>query len=359
MTLEPRRVAVLLSGGVDSAVAAALLLHQGYQVTGLHLRMVDGEPLPPAGEFPSPPADVRGVAEALGIPLVHLDLRRQFSRVVIRPFVETYAQGRTPNPCVGCNPDLKFASAVGFAQREGIGQVASGHYARLAVDAEGVCRLRRARDASRDQSYFLHRLPGRILARLIFPLGEMTKGDVRRVAAELNLPVARKPDSQEICFLGGRSPLEFLSRAIPTCARRTGPLVDGGGAVLGYHDGIHQFTVGQRRRLGLAKGRPLYVVGIDPGDGSVRVGDDRDCYHTAFRIVDTHWAGPPPGPEPLRVLVKVRQRHEESPARIWCRGQEATVIFDKPQRAITPGQSAVCYDGDVVLGGGIIKALGA
>lgn len=349
-----KKVLVLMSGGVDSSVAAALLARD-YEVMGVTLRLWEDEgPAVAVGREVDHISDARSTALLLGIPHRVLDLREAFREAVVQPFIDDYCRGRTPNPCVLCNPLVKFGLAMNFAGECGADFIATGHYARSGRDPSGRFFLMKGADRSREQSYFLYRIGGEALSRVIFPLGEMTKAEVRSTAKRFGLPAAGKEDSQEVCFIRGGDVKSFLIRHMSPVARRPGPIITSGGDMLGRHDGIHGYTVGQRRGLKVAAGRPLYVLGIDPEDGTMIVGDDNELFSAGMRVGNLKWSAPPPKEAAIRAMARIRYRHREAPALITVTGDQATVIFDKPQRAVTPGQSAVFYQEDRVLGGGII-----
>jgi tRNA-specific 2-thiouridylase len=336
-----------MSGGVDSSIAAALLLQEGYRVEGVSLRLWDS----PRHDdrICSDHRDAARVAKALGIPHTEIDQREAFERSVVAPFVAEYARGRTPNPCVACNGDFKLGKLVDWAIRRGADFVATGHYARLRPAAAGMT-LCRARDASRDQSYFLFSLRQEQLSKARFPLGEWTKGDVRRHAAALGLPVATKPDSQDLCF-GDPASLVRSRGAGGT----VGVIVNEHGNVLGRHGGVEGFTVGQRRGLGVAAGAPMYVCSLDAGASRVVVGP-RPPRALAVIASGWTWTGEPAG-RAERLSAQVRYRHRPVEARVAVEsGAHARVDFGQPVAAATPGQAVVLYRGDAVVGGGWITA---
>jgi tRNA-uridine 2-sulfurtransferase len=353
------KIIVAMSGGVDSAVAASLVREQGDAPIGVFLCAGLGAPEAGGGPqrccSPTDSDDARQVAARLGIPFSVLDFAPDFDRLIDR-FCEEYGRGRTPNPCVLCNRDIKFGRLLDYADALGASRVATGHYARVEQEA-GRWRLRRGADRSKDQSYFLFALPTDRLERIRFPVGEMTKARVRDRARELGLPVHDKPESQEVCFVRGTIG-ELVRQRRPDLVR-PGPVLDREGRELARHEGIVNFTIGQRRGLGIAVGRPQYVVAIRPEDAAVIVGPPEALRAGGLVAEQTVWHGPAPM-EPVRAEVQIRYRHAAAPA--WLVRLEdgrAEVRFDTPQPAVTPGQAAVFYQDDRVLGGGwIARATG-
>jgi tRNA-uridine 2-sulfurtransferase len=348
-----------MSGGVDSSVAAALLAEQGHDVIGLSMQLYDQREGQTAfGSCCSLDDlhDARRVAAAIDIPHYIMNFERQFDEQVVSNFVAEYAAGRTPLPCARCNSDLKFATLADRAAAFGAEAVATGHYARVDRDERsGRARLRRGVDASKDQSYFLFSLTQDQLAHAIFPVGDRPKDAVRDYARRRRLPVADKPDSQEICFIPDHDYRSFVAKHAPDAAR-AGVFVDQQGRVLGTHEGIHRFTVGQRKGLGLAAQppAPLYVVALRPADQQVVVGPRSALERTTLTASAVNWIAGEPD-EVIRATVQIRHRHPAAPARVRSLGgAHAEVIFDEPQVAVTPGQAVVFYDGEVVLGGGWI-----
>lgn len=343
-----------MSGGVDSSVAAARLLAQGYDVVGVTLHLWD---YPDDGSVksrccaPEDIHDARRVADALGFPHYSFDRRELFQREVIEPFVDGYLGGETPSPCVRCNRGVKIKELLALADKLDASRVATGHYARL-VEQDGHTQLHRARDASKDQSYFLHMLGEATLSRLCFPLGDSDKAEVRAEALRLELPGAQKGESQELCFVPtGRYDSFVSDRAAGRL--RPGPIVDENGRTVGQHAGVHRFTVGQRRNLGVALGKPSYVVGIDPEQGRVELGPVERLMAASAELQDVHLA---PGLGlPLSAEVQVRYRGTPLAARVVDAPKGARVLFERPVQAVVPGQFAVFYAGTRVLGGGLIS----
>ena len=365
-------IAVAMSGGVDSSAVAALLREQGHSLIGLTLQLWNQRRL--SGHEGMPESvqgrccsiddvyDARRVAEQLGIPYYLVNQQQRFETDVIQPFVAEYLAGRTPIPCTLCNNHLKFDQLLTTARGIGATHIATGHYARNRFDeTTGRWILSRPADRSKDQTYFLFGLTQDQLAHTLFPLGEMQKPVVRELASTAGLAVATKPDSQEICFIPGgdysaflRAYLDEQERDMPDTA---GELVSTTGEVIGSHAGIHNFTVGQRKGLGVSNPSPLYVLNIDPTTNRVTAGADTDLLSRHLRADRINWIAVPELTASLRVHVKIRHRHEPAAATL-SPSQDGTVqaLFDEPQRAITPGQSAVFYDGDDVIGGGWITA---
>jgi tRNA-specific 2-thiouridylase len=359
--MRGERIVVGMSGGVDSSVAAALLAEAGHDVVGVTMRVWPWQESPePTSRFGSccgseAVDDARRVAGALGIPYYLLNMTDEFDRAVIAPFTESYRGGRTPVPCVACNTDLKFGSLLARAQAWDAAAVATGHYARVAQES-GRWVLRRARDLRKDQSDFLWPLTQAQLAAARFPVGELTKAEVREHARRLGLPTADKPESQEICFVPGGDYRRFLEAREPAVFR-PGAIVDRDGRALGRHGGVAGFTIGQRKGLGLAGSRPLYVIDLDAQTNRVTVGDAADLERDRLEVSRAHFIAGEAPPEPLRVTAKIRHNHEPAAATVRVLGPgRAEVVFDMPQRAITPGQSCVWYCDDVVVGGGVIEA---
>jgi tRNA-specific 2-thiouridylase len=366
------KIAVAMSGGVDSSAAAAILKEQGHELVGFTMQLWDqrrginvdenGDPLPSRCCSLDDVYDARRVAEELGFPFYVLNLERDFERDVVQPFVSSYLNGETPIPCVACNSRLKFASLDRLAVSLGCEKVATGHYARVEFDATtNRYKLLRGRNEQKDQSYFLWELTQEQLSRALFPLGEMSKPEARDAARQHGLVgVAEKKESQEICFVPDGDYAGFIDRYLDAEAATdrlpgTGEIVDASGRVLGQHGGIHRYTIGQRRGIGIADERPLYVISLDAGQNRVTVGPQEELLGTTFTAAGVNWVASAEPGEPVRAEVRVRYRHTAAPATITqLPNNRVQVVFDEPQRAITPGQATVFYRGDEVVGGGWI-----
>ena len=353
------RVVVAMSGGVDSSVAASLLARAGHDVIGLSMQLYDQRES--ADAFGSCCSlddlyDARRVASAIGIPHYIVNFEERFQASVVRNFVSEYASGRTPIPCVHCNADLKFATLVERADAFDAASVATGHYARVVFDEPtGRYRLLRSVDRDKDQTYFLFSLTQAQLARAMFPVGHLTKHDVRAHAREHGLAVAAKPDSHEICFVPDGDAAGFVERNLDSRPRQA-EVVDTRGRVLGTHRGVHGLTIGQRKGLGLSAGVPLYVLRLDPDAAQVVVGPREELEQLTLTASSVNWIAGAPPDEPRRVTARIRHRHADAPATVTPdTGDRAHVQFDTPQLAITPGQAVVFYDADEVIGGGWIE----
>ena len=350
------RIVVAMSGGVDSSVAAALLAEQGHEVIGLSMQLYDQRGDEAFGSCCTLDDlhDARRVADAIGIPHYILNFERQFHDTVISNFVREYATGRTPLPCAHCNSDLKFSTLLDRASGLGAEQVATGHYARVEQASGGRWLLRRSADPVKDQSYFLFSLTQAQLARASFPVGALTKPEVRAQARRLGLKVAEKPDSQEICFVLDGDYASFVARKEPAVAHG-GAIVDQRGEVLGSHGGVHRFTVGQRKGLGVSGPAPLYVLKIEAESGQVTVGPREALEQTSLTASGVNWVAVDVPSGCLAVSAQIRHRHRPAIGRVHAIGHDrAEFIFDEPQQALTPGQAVVFYDGDLVVGGGWI-----
>ena len=340
-----------LSGGVDSSVAAATLHHQGYEVVGLTLWLMKGK-----GQCCSEGmVDAAFICEQLGIPHHIVDSRDVFQANIVDYLVSGYQAGITPLPCSACNKTVKFGPMLKYAREElGIKKIATGHYARISYDAtRDRYQLRRAEDLTKDQSYFLYDLTQDLLSASIFPLGELKKTETRRLAAEYNLKTADKPESQDLCLVESHGSMRsFLDKYI---SQTTGDIVDSEGKVLGQHQGIHHYTIGQRKGLGIAAAEPLYVIGLDTGRNRVIVGTRDSASDTKCSVERVNWVSMPEPTAPIRASVQVRYRSKAVSATVIpLEGSRVEVIFEEAQFGITPGQAAVWYDGDILLGGGII-----
>ncbi len=351
-----------MSGGVDSLRTAALLKHSGHDVFGLHMRLPSVGSDPGSATYDTGPEKlerVQRLAEQLAIPLFVSDLRAEFEALVVEPFLEAYRSGFTPNPCVLCNARIKFGHLLRESERLGAERLATGHYvhSRSPARANGRWSLLRGADPGKDQSYFLYRLSQRQLAKVLFPLGPYTKSSTHRWARETGLASLLGEESQEICFIPSGNYRQLLRRRGRWASSPVpGPIKHLNGTVLGQHRGIFNYTVGQRRGLGIASSAPYYVVRLEPETNTVRVGRVEDLYCSRFRVDELNWVSVPAPQQPLPAQVRIRHQHAPADALITPVSEaSAEIIFTKPQRAVTPGQSAVFYRGDLVLGGGTIS----
>ena len=346
------KIAVAMSGGVDSSVTAALLKQQGHEVVGITMRLFE----PHTTGSGSAAHDAGVVAAHLDIPHHVVDFEPDFRKLIINDFIKEYCSGQTPNPCVRCNRFIKFGLLLEAAHTHGADLLATGHYVRKTVDPDGTCHLRTARHIRKDQSYFLYTLSQERLAQLVFPLGEMeSKDEVRRLAREFGLPVAEKSDSQEVCFIPNDDYIAFLENS-GGANNPPGDILHVNGTVIGRHQGTHRYTIGQRKGLGIAWSEPLFVVEIDAQRNAVIVGEVENVFASGLIAEEISWINPPPAEE-FATACKIRYRHQPVPCRVRLLGEErCEVIFDEIQKAVTPGQSVVFYQGDEVLGGGRITA---
>jgi tRNA-specific 2-thiouridylase len=360
-----------MSGGVDSSAVAGLLQRRGHPIVGLTMQLWNQRRLPdivPEGQVTGRCCslddvyDARHVAQHLGIPYYVVNFEKRFEEQVVKPFISEYLAGRTPIPCTLCNNFIKFDQFLEMAAGVGAGRIATGHYARISYnDGTGRYQMRKSLDAAKDQTYFLFGLKQEQLAHTLFPLGEYTKPQVRELARELGLPVAEKPDSQEICFVPNGDYAAFINAYFEEQGiapdRTRGEIVDTAGRVLGEHDGVHHFTVGQRKGLRIAARAPLYVIATSPSDQRVIVGGNDDLLRPRLTAKEINWISIAPILAPVRAEVKIRNKHAAAPTTLYPTSDPSRVEvhFDEPQRAVTPGQGAVFYDRDLVLGGGWIE----
>lgn len=341
-----KTVAVGMSGGVDSSVAVHLLKEAGYQVIGVHMLLHDDGSSLAARE-------AENVAKRLEVPFYTVDLRRAFRQEVIEPFIREYLAGRTPNPCVRCNQQIKFGYLADFARQIGADFIATGHYAQIERRGENVY-LKRGQDERKDQSYFLCQIRREMLSRVLFPLGHLNKDATRRLAAACQLEAAQKPESQEICFIPDNDYKNFLLKQSGQTHFAAGDFINESGQKLGTHQGIPCYTIGQRKGLGIALGYPAYVTAIDVENNTVTLGTEEALLHDHLQADNLNYLVDLPTGKPLSVLAKIRYRAQREPATLTISGQWAEVAFARPQRAITPGQTVCFYHGDYVLGGGKI-----
>ena len=339
-----KKALIALSGGVDSAVALNLMKNNGYDCYGITMHLLDGDE--------QNITDAKAVAEAAGVPFSVADLSDCFRAAVIDEFVKAYENGLTPNPCVVCNKKLKFGKLLEICDEKGFDCLVTGHYAKT-EHKNGKVYLKKADDPKKDQSYFLYSLTPEQLKRVIFPLGEYSKSEIRKIAEKLNLSNAHRRDSQDICFVPDGDYIKVINE-ITNKTYPKGDFIDKSGVVLGKHQGIINYTIGQRKGLGIALGQPMYVGAKNAKDNTVTLCDNASLFGSTLEADGFNWIIKPETAA-FRCKARIRYRHEEQPATVTINGDTVTVVFDEPQRAITPGQSVVLYDGDYVLGGGIIK----
>ena len=345
-----KKIAVAMSGGVDSSTVAALLKERGAEVIGINMKLFARE-----GEDPQAKGDAEIVADHLGMEFHQVHLEEEFARIIMEDFRARYLGGETPNPCVRCNKFVKFGLLLDKALELGADFLATGHYVRTSRDENGSYHLLKAAYLAKDQSYFLYTLTQQQLSRVVFPLGDMpSKDEVRRMAVDFGLPVAQKGDSQEICFVPDDDYVAFLEKD-GTLAGKSGEIVHVNGTVLGRHGGTHRYTIGQRRGLGIAWKEPLYVVSIDAAKGRVVVGEVEGLFAPGLEVCDLNWVIPPEG-DSVQTTCKIRYRQQPIDCSVTMRGDGCgEVRFSEPQKSVTPGQSVVFYQGDELLGGGRIS----
>jgi len=355
-------VAIAMSGGVDSSVAAALLKREGYDVVGLTMDLFSlpkdfcrDENLKSCCGMKAK-EDANRVARVLGIEHFVINMKDIFQKEVITNFIGEYTQGRTPNPCIRCNQHIKFKALLEKAEKLGAEYLATGHHIRIGLDkGKDQYKLLKGKDPNKDQSYFLYTMTQKQLQKTLFPVGDFTKKEVRAFARELDLPVAERVESQEVCFIPDDNYVRFLKEAQPEIFR-PGPIVNEEGKVLGEHPGIFHYTIGQRRGMGIAAESPLYVLEIRPEDNTIVAGKNERLYRKTLLASHVHWITQPDEPGPASLKARIRYRHSEAPARLTDVSSDPVVVeFEESQRAITPGQAVVFYDGEIVLGGGIIQ----
>ena len=339
-----KKVLIALSGGVDSSVAAHLMLEKGYECIGVTMQLLDNAE--------NQIADAKSVADRLGIPFYAFDMRKEFRKKIIDAFIESYEKGETPNPCVLCNRDMKFGLLLEKAIVLGCDFIATGHYAKV-EQINGRYILKKAETLEKDQSYFLNLLSQEQLSKILFPLGSYNKEEIRRIAEDLNLVTAKKKDSQDICFVPDGDYIKVIEEYTNKSYQK-GNFIDTNGNVLGQHQGLIRYTVGQRKGLGVAFGKPMYVKSKCAERNEVTLCEDSELYSDTLKVTDLNWIAFPTPPESFKCAVRIRYRHIEQPATVTVQNGIATVKFETPQRAATFGQYAVFYDGDIVLGGGTI-----
>ncbi len=343
--MSPKQVAVAMSGGVDSSIAAALLKRDGYEVSGVHMELWSD----PDREHAN--SDLERTCQILDIPLHIIDLKTEFQDTVIDYFCREYRQARTPNPCIVCNKHIKFGLLLDRARGMGADYLATGHYARVDHAKDGY-HLLKAVDLSKDQSYFLYTLEQKVLQYLLLPIGDRHKAEVRALAARLGLPASSRRDSRDVCFIPDNDYRSFVAQRI---ALKSGDIVDTDGRVLGKHSGLAQYTVGQRQGLGLASNKRLYVIRLDAASNRLVVGTEEQLLSDALVATKPSWVSGEPPAEPVSVTAKVRYKSPEAVATVHPDDRLIEVRFHEPQRAVAPGQSVVLYQGETVLGGGIIE----
>lgn len=339
-----------MSGGVDSAVATLVLKEQGYDVTGVTLKLL------PTAAADKAIADAKQAADTLGIPHIALDFCDLFEKAVVSPFTETYVAGRTPNPCILCNYAIKFGALYDYARAHGFDHLATGHYARIHVDGDGVPHLLRGKDPKKDQSYVLYSVPRDTLKHVLFPLGDLEKPAVRALAEKHGFVSAGSKESQDICFIPDGDYARYLQtergvKSVP------GNFVDTNGKVIGRHENVIRFTIGQRKGLGMGFGKPMFVLGKNPRTGDVTLGDEADLFGSTLHAVNVNWLCDPAALPASGITAKARYSQKEAAVTVTPATDQMSITFDAPQRALTPGQAVVLYHGDEVLGGGTIQEI--
>jgi tRNA-specific 2-thiouridylase len=341
-----KQVTVAMSGGVDSSVAAALLKRDGYEVSGVHMRLG-------ADIMSSNLETLERTCQLLGIPLYKINLEKEFKQLVVDCFCQEYVRGRTPNPCIACNQYIKFDILLEKALERGADYFATGHYVRVEAAPKGY-GLKKAVDITKDQSYFLYTLGQEQLKHLLLPLGELTKERVKTIAKEMELPASENRDSQDVCFISDNDYRAFIAERVPL---KAGEIVDINGIVLGQHEGLALYTVGQRQGLGLTSKEPLYVLKIDAESNKIIVGSREQALHNVLVARNFNWVSGKSPKEPMEIMARIRYRAPEAAAELYPAGDSVEIRFSEPQSAVAPGQSVVFYRGDEVLGGGIIDAV--
>ena len=355
-----KTVLVALSGGIDSSVAAYLLQKKGFQVVGIYFHLIEERTNREHSDNTYPPSDnkqaVKEVAQKLNIPLLEIGYKEEFFRIIVLDFIEKYKKGLTPNPCIFCNEKIKFKLLYDFGLKESFSYISTGHYVRIEKDEkEGRFLLKRGLDARKDQSYFLYRLKEKVIAKCLFPLGILKKEDTRKFAQKIGFAALSSKESQEICFIPDNNYRQLIAGMEGT-NDEPGNFLDSAGNILGRHKGISNYTIGQRRKTGLSLNSRKYVTKIIPEDNTIIIGDEADLYKREFTVADVSFISSIPISQPTPLLVQIRYNSLPAPAMVYpLDGAKIRIIFYEPQRAITPGQSAVFYQQDIVLGGGIIE----